>query len=218
MKPIHPRKTKTGNNMAGRNRPANPTAQESSGLKKTVWGFVSKITTFVTKQTVIVALTGVALVVIIFAGVAIGNTAKDTKVIEQLIYTNANGQKSSILATVYDLLGRKEKFNLMRNYANAFAEAAINIDIIPKNEAEIFFSIMDSIPSELTVEDFEFKNKTLTIIGKTPGGTLTDSFVDRLDATGHFSLVYIAQTTPNNDGSTQFYIDCVLAVLADSSQ
>lgn len=187
-------------------------------MKKTVWGFVSKITTFVTKQTVIVALTGVALVVIIFAGVAIGNTAKDTKVIEQLIYTNANGQKSSILASVYDMLGRKDKFNLMRNYANAFADATINIDIIPKNEAEIFFSIMDSIPDDLTVEDFEFKNKTLTVIGKTPGGTLTDSFVDRLNATGHFSLVYVAQTTPNSDGSTQFYIDCVLAVLEDSSK
>ncbi|MFQ8600050.1 MAG: hypothetical protein ACLSAP_05325 [Oscillospiraceae bacterium] len=76
-------------------------------MKKTVWGFVSKITTFVTKQTVIVALTGVALVVIIFAGVATGNTAR-IPVIEQLIYNNANGQKSSILATVYDLLdGRK---------------------------------------------------------------------------------------------------------------
>ncbi|MFQ8600049.1 MAG: hypothetical protein ACLSAP_05320 [Oscillospiraceae bacterium] len=64
---------------------------------------------------------------------------------------------------------------------------------------------MDSIPSELTVEDFEFKNKTLTIIGKTPGGTLTDSFVDRLDATGIFPCLYCADHPEQRRQHTVLY-------------
>jgi Tfp pilus assembly protein PilN len=79
---------------------------------------------------------------------------------------------------------------MARGFAEALAKAYIGFERNPADELATFFAVFDSLPQDVTAEDFEYTAESLTIKGTAGSSGGYDEFVESLREHGRFEAVH----------------------------
>ncbi len=108
---------------------------------------------------------------------------------------------------VTEMFSQGKNMDLLLKFAGAVTTAYINFELIPVNEAKTFTAIFESVNDRITIQQFTYQRKDLSILGNAQDKEAYALFLEKLKQTEHFSSVsghtYIAL-----DDSIQFQILC----------
>ena len=147
-----------------------------------------------------------AALVLLFA-MSCADMVKNSRLLQQGRFAAAVfSQQPTGLAGV---LSEPKKFDATLKFLGAVTTAYINFEMIPVGEARTFVAVFESLESDIEIDRFSYKGKTLEIIGIAPDAQTAEAFrlnLERQDVM--LSVSYHAYTTV--DDRVRFRVGCEL--------
>ncbi len=100
--------------------------------------------------------------------------------------------------------------DVLLKFTEAVANAYVNFELIPVNEAETFSAVYESLGSLVKIEEFRYHRRNLVIVGTAPDEAYYQEFLRRLRSKERFEAV-TGHSYLTTDNVIRFEIECVPA-------
>ncbi|MFV0401179.1 MAG: PilN domain-containing protein [Oscillospiraceae bacterium] len=107
------------------------------------------------------------------------------------------------------ILTDADRRTMLQHFIGGVTNAYVSFEMIPLNEGKTLEAIFSSLSDEIFIEKFEYHRRDLTLTGYAENSEACEAFVNRLESTGYFASVEIAEQTEGGEGGrTNFVVEC----------
>lgn len=146
--------------------------------------------------------------ILYFGGTALGNLClRMQKEYRIELFERAMAEQGTLVRMLMD----EEVRSVGKKYVSALADAVVRFEFFPRDDdAAVFFEIVSALPEGMSIEQFDFSGRDMTIFCTAGSGEALYAFSRSLEETLHFRSVS-AEVREGADASAAGTITCIAA-------
>jgi len=149
----------------------------------------------------------IAASIILTSATAAAGLLKNTRLFRQGRFAAALFSEETM--SLAGVLSEPKKLDATLKFFGAVTAAYINFEMIPVGEARTFIAVFESLESDIEIDKFTYRGKTLEITGRAPDAATAETFRDNLENYGNLIPVNF-HTYTTVDDAVRFNMECFL--------
>lgn len=149
----------------------------------------------------------ICVLMISLAGSLLADQFWKTDLVKKSKFVTALFSEEQLDLSRLKLFGDRQTVAVMSKFTNAVADAAINLDFVPRRDTAAFFAVASSLRPEIEIDRFTLHRPDLVIIGTAEDELALNEFIEALTDQEVF-LSIESQFTVGDTGNLSFTLTC----------